>query len=300
MQTPQSNSITAHRGKLLHNVALAHYTSWQVGGLADRLYEPADLTDLIQFLQDLPPDVPLTWLGLGSNTLVRDGGIRGMVIITQGCLAKFDLLSETSILAEAGVACPALARFSARQGLEGLEFLAGIPGTVGGALAMNAGCHGGETWQQVIGVETVDRLGQRHYRLPADYEITYRSAKSPRQEWFVAGHFRLLQGSKEVALEKIRTLLARRTATQPTGEPSCGSVFMNPPGDYAGRLIEACGLKGTRIGQAMISPKHANFIINTGGAQAKDIAALIELIFTTVQQQHGIALRREAHIIGDA
>jgi len=298
VQTLELKSINL-RGKLLTNASLAHYTSWRVGGPAQTLYEPADLADLMVFLKNLPQDEPLVWLGLGSNTLVRDHGIKGIVIITQGALIKMALLNGVTVRAEAGVACPALARYCARQGLEGVEYLAGIPGTVGGALAMNAGCHGGETWNQVLAVETLDRFGHAHLRTPADYEVAYRNVKGQPQEWFVAGHFKLVKGDKEQALERIRKLLAHRSATQPTSEPNCGSVFRNPPGDYAARLIEACGLKGQRIGKVVVSTKHANFIINEGGATAKDIEALIQLVADTVNQQHGIQLHREVHIVGE-
>lgn len=287
------------RGQLLFNVSLADYTSWRVGGPAEKLYKPADLSDLIAFLQKLPQEEPLTWLGLGSNILIRDGGIQGTVIITQGCLTGIQLIENNIIRAEAGVACPLLARFAARQGLAGLEFLAGIPGTIGGALTMNAGCHGGETWNHVIAVETIGRFGDCKRRLPEEYEITYRQAKSRHpQEWFVAGHFQLPAGDKTQSLEKIRQLLAHRAATQPTSEPNCGSVFRNPPGNYAARLIEMCGLKGKRIGQAVVSTKHANFIINEGGATASDIEALIKLLADTVKEQQGIELQREVHILG--
>jgi UDP-N-acetylmuramate dehydrogenase len=286
------------RGQILQNKALADYTSWRVGGPADRLYLPADREDLIDFLQTLPTDEAITWLGLGSNVLVLDSGIRGTVIVTQKGLTKLEQIDETTIRAEAGVACPALARFSARLGLEGAEFLAGIPGTIGGALAMNAGCHGGETWDCVIAVETVDRNGKQHIRYPKEYEVTYRHVKQLNNERFIAGHFQLKLGSKENALEKIRELLAYRTRTQPTSEPSCGSVFRNPPGDYAARLIETCSLKGKKIGGASVSTKHANFIVNDGSATANDIETLIDFVDNEVQRMHGIKLIREVHVLG--
>lgn len=292
------NTSVKLRGLLLENVLLADYTSWRVGGPAKRLYQPADLADLSNFLATLPPQEPIIWLGLGSNTLVRDGGIEGTVIITQGHLNKMELLDATTVRAEAGVACPALARFCARQGLRGAEFWAGIPGTMGGALAMNAGCHDGETWNRVVAVETIDRQGVVHTRYPAEYKVGYRSVIGAKPEWFVAGHFRLQPGSKEEALEEIRQLLVYRTATQPTSEPSCGSVFRNPPGDYAGRLIEACGLKGQRVGGARVSLKHANFIINEGSATATDIEMLMDRVAQEVKQAQGIELIREVHIIG--
>jgi UDP-N-acetylmuramate dehydrogenase len=286
------------RGQLLSNTSLAAYTSWRVGGPADRLYLPADLDDLINFLKTLPNNEPITCLGLGSNVLIHDSGIRGTVIVMQKGLTKLEQINETTIRAEAGVACPALARFSARLSLEGAEFLAGIPGTVGGALAMNAGCHGGETWDCVTAVETVDRQGDVHTRYPNEYEISYRNVKpSPVSEFFIAAHFKLNIGNKEHALEKIRELLAYRTKTQPTSEPNCGSVFRNPPNDYAARLIEACNLKGKKIGGASVSTKHANFIVNDGSATAKDIETLIDLIAAEVQRVHGIKLVREVHVL---
>lgn len=286
------------RGKLSQQASLADFTAWRIGGPAARLYQPADLEDLILFLKQLPPEEPLTWLGLGSNTLIRDGGISGTVIITQACLTNLKQLDDHIIRVEAGVACPAFARFAARLNLCGNEFLAGIPGTMGGALAMNAGCHGGETWDVVAAVEVVNRHGEHFIRKPEEFEIAYRSVKGQADEWFVAGHFRLQPGSKEVALERIRTLLAHRTATQPTSEPNCGSVFRNPPGDYAARLIEACGLKGKQIGGASVSMKHANFIINNGSATAKDIEALIMFVAAQVKTKYGIDLVREVHILG--
>lgn len=286
------------RGKLSENIPLADFTAWRAGGAAQRLYQPADLDDLIIFLKNLPSAEPLTWLGLGSNTLIRDGGIEGTVIVTQACLNGLKQIDDVTIRAEAGIACPALARFIARLNLAGTEFLAGIPGTVGGALAMNAGCHGGETWGVVTAVEMVNHHGEHFVRTPNDFQIAYRSVVGKPNEWFVAGHFRLKPGSKEEALERIRALLAHRTATQPTSEPNCGSVFRNPPGDYAARLIEACGLKGKQIGGASVSTKHANFIINNGSATANDIETLITFVAEQVKEQYGISLVREVHIVG--
>lgn len=288
------------RGKLTEQASLADFTAWRVGGLADRLYQPADLDDLVSFLQQQVSDEPIFWLGLGSNTLVRDGGIRGTVIVTQPRLNQLTQMDEVTIRAEAGVACPAFARFTARQNLEGAEFLAGIPGTIGGALAMNAGCHGGETWQIVQTVETIDRQGRRHLRHPKDYEIAYRYVKGMPSEWFIAGYFRLRQGDKEHALNRIRALLKYREDTQPLNEPNCGSVFRNPPQEYAARLIESAGLKGKQIGGAFVSTKHANFISSKPGATAADIETLIELVKEEVKRIHNIQLIREVHIIGEA
>ena len=287
------------QGRLRENVSLSDYTSWRVGGAAQRLYEPKDSNDLINFIKQLSPQEPLLFLGLGSNTLVRDGGVNATVVITQGALCKLDLLSATLLRAEVGVASPAFARFSARKNLSGAEFLAGIPGTIGGALAMNAGCNGMETWEIVNAVEVIDRQGKKKIRYPKDYQIAYRSVSVFTDEFFLAGHFQLQPGAKEESLEKIRALLAYRTATQPTNEPSCGSVFRNPSDDYAARLIESCGLKGLKIGGAQVSTKHANFIVNEGHATAADIETLIKKISDTVFKTYRIQLIREVHIIGD-
>lgn len=287
------------QGDLLQNESLANHTSWRVGGPAQQLYKPYDLNDLAIFLSQLPKNEDILWLGLGSNVLVRDGGYPGTVILTQARLKELAFTADHTIRAEAGVACATLARFSARQSLTGLEFMAGIPGTVGGALNMNAGCFNGETWDFVVAVETIDQHGTIHRRTPEEYQVAYREVVAQKeQEWFVAGYFSCPTGDKETSLQMIRDLLARRTASQPTGEHSCGSVFRNPPNDYAGRLIEACGLKGYQHGGAQISEKHANFIINTGNASAKDIEETIDIVHKRVKEEFNIDLHREVHIIG--
>jgi len=286
------------RGRLLQKAPLAEYTSWRVGGPADLLYIPADLDDVAYFLEQLPLEMPILWLGLGSNVLIRDGGVPGVVIITQGALNGIAQLEPQTIRAEAGVSCAQIARYTARLGLTGLEFMAGIPGTVGGALAMNAGCYGGETWQRVCCVETVNRLGEKKLRPINDFQVSYRHVQKPQEEWFVAGHFELSSGEKTRSLEDIRLLLEKRNAAQPTGQPNCGSVFRNPPGNFAARLIEQSGLKGKVLGGASISMKHANFIVNESTATAADIEALISEVMETVEKKHGIRLIPEVHIIG--
>jgi len=287
------------RGTLLENEPMARHTSWRVGGPAEHYYQPADVADLAVFLQQLPADEPLTWVGLGSNLLVRDGGIRGTVIATSGLLNGIERIDETHVRIESGVACAKVARFCAREGLAGAEFLCGIPGTMGGALAMNAGCFGGETWQRVESVETLDRRGQLHMRTPADYHVGYRHVSGPEGEWFVAVVLKLEPGEAERLLAENKALLERRGSSQPTQQPNAGSVFRNPEGDYAARLIEAAGLKGRCIGGACVSEKHANFIVNTGNACAVDIESLIGLVRDTVQQVHGVLLHTEVHIIGE-
>lgn len=288
------------QGQLLSNESLAGYTTWRVGGMARHLYKPTGIDDLALFLKRLPQDEPLLWLGLGSNSLIRDGGFAGTVVLTQGCLKEIQLLTPDTVRVEAGVSCATMARFCARHDLAGGEFWAGIPGTMGGALRMNAGCFGSETWQSVIEVETMTRQGERRVRKPHDFEIAYRHVLGLEDEWFTAATCRLVSGEKEKSLQTIKALLAHRAMTQPTSEYNCGSVFRNPPGHFAAKLIEESGLKGKQLGGAMVSTKHANFIINQqGNASGNDIESLIDLVRTTVHQLTNIELIREVHIIGD-
>ncbi len=287
------------QGELLYDEPLARYTTWRVGGPARCLYKPADRHDLQLFLQQLAPDEPLLWLGLGSNLLVRDGGFKGTVIATQGRLNEIATLNGARLYAEAGVACAKVARTATRAGLCGIEFLAGIPGTLGGALAMNAGAFGGETWQRVIQVETLDRHGQVRVRLPGEFEIGYRQVTGVPGEWFLSAEFRLEAGDIVTGQDEIKVLLDKRASSQPTQQPSCGSVFRNPPGDHAARLIEAAGLKGLRLGDAQVSEKHANFIINTGNASAQDIEQLIDEVQHKVKQMSGVQLIPEVRRVGE-
>jgi UDP-N-acetylmuramate dehydrogenase len=285
--------------RVLHDVPMAKHTSWHVGGPADLFFTPRDVMDVASFMRQLPPDLPLLWIGLGSNLLVRDGGIRGAVVSTHGALGALERLSATRIQAEAGVPCARIARQCVKWGLGPAEFFAGIPGTLGGALAMNAGAWGGETWRYVAEVDVLDRRGVRHTRKPAEYDIGYRTVKGPGEEWFIGARleFEHIPG---VNTEAIRELLDKRKQSQPIGEWSCGSVFTNPPGDHAARLIESAGLKGFRIGDASVSEKHANFIINHGNALAADVEALIVHVQRTVERVHGTLLRTEVRIVGEA
>ncbi|MEA2094321.1 MAG: UDP-N-acetylmuramate dehydrogenase [Pseudomonadota bacterium] len=287
------------RGGLRYDEPMAEHTSWRTGGRARRFYQPAGIDELCLFLQDLDKDEPLLWLGLGSNLLVRDGGFPGTVIHTFGALAAVEWLDDNTLHAGSGVTCSKLARMSARAGRVGIEFLAGIPGTLGGALAMNAGAFGGETWPHVQAVETVDRNGQRQSRLPSEYRIGYRTVEGPANEWFVAARLGLEAGDAQAAQDHIKALLARRSETQPVQQYSCGSVFRNPPGDHAARLIEAAGLKGLSVGGACVSEQHANFIINTGTATAADIEMLINQVQGKVEQRYDIRLETEVHIAGE-
>jgi UDP-N-acetylmuramate dehydrogenase len=284
--------------RVLHDVPMSKHTSWHTGGPADLFFTPRDGMDLAAFVRQLPIEVPLLWIGLGSNLLVRDGGVRGAVVSTHGALGSLERSSATRIYAGAGVPCARIARQCVKWGLGPAEFFAGIPGTLGGALAMNAGAFGGETWRHVIEVDVLDRRGARHTRQPSDYEISYRHVRGPGDEWFIGARleFERKPGLNDAGM---RELLERRKQTQPIGEWSCGSVFTNPPGDHAARLIESAGLKGLRIGDASVSAKHANFIINHGAARAADIEALILRVQRTVAEFHHIELQTEVRIVGE-
>ncbi len=303
MNMAEALNLQNLRGELRLNEPMARHVSWRAGGAAARTYAPVDVDDLAVFLRSVPRTEGLYFVGLGSNLLVRDGGVRATVVFTHWALRQIAMVSkgerDIEIHAGAGISSPKVARFAALHGAEGAEFLSGIPGTIGGALAMNAGCFGGETWQLISNVTTIDRAGQLHQRGRDEFQIAYRSVKGPADEWFVSSTLRVPRGSGEKSRNKIKALLSKRIASQPLQQPNAGSVFRNPPADHAARLIEACGLKGRRIGGAEISRKHANFIVNSGGASAADIEALIDLAQSTVREKFGVELEREVRIIGE-
>jgi UDP-N-acetylmuramate dehydrogenase len=288
----------ATHGEIRLNEPMSKHTSWRVGGPAETFFIPDSIEDLSEFLAKLHREVPVFWFGVGSNLLVRDGGIPGVVISASKILRTIERVDHYRVRAGAGLPCTQLARECLRWGIGPSEFFAGIPGSVGGALAMNAGAHGGETWERVESVRTIDRKGVINQRAPGEYSVGYRSVTGPSHEWFIEGTFRFepdVTPSKQVMDE----MLERRKRTQPLGLPSCGSVFRNPPGDHAARLIEAAGLKGFSIGGAEVSEKHANFIINSGDATATDIEELIEHVRQTVIEQHGVELVHEVRIVGE-
>ncbi len=286
--------------RVKRNEPMSRHTSWHVGGPAEVFFTPRDRTDLATFLRTLDDEVPIQWLGLGSNVLVRDGGIQGVVISTHGALDRLERINETTVYGEAGVPCARVAKQCVKWGLGPAEFFAGIPGTLGGALAMNAGAFGGETWRHVTEVETIDRHGRLHKRAVAEYSVSYRHVAAPvADEWFVATRL-IFEHKPGVNDAEVRSLLERRKASQPIGEWSCGSVFTNPPGDHAARLIEVSGLKGFRMGDASVSRKHANFIINHGNATAADLERLIQHVQETVERQHGVHLTPEVRVMGVA
>ena len=307
--------MPALRGRFVHNEPMSKHVSWRAGGPAQRAYIPADIEDLRLLLQAIPEEEPVHMAGLGSNLLVRDGGVRGVVVLLHGTLKKLSIESrsfgipaasaetgETGLIyAEAGVASPKVARFAATHDLTGAEFLAGIPGTIGCALAMNAGCYGDETWNHVAQVLTINRHGELNERPATDYVLGYRhvALKGGGEEWFIAGWLRFARGDGEASRARIKELLQKRIDTQPLNQPNAGSVFRNPPGDFAARLIESCGLKGLRIGNAQVSEKHANFIVNLGGASAADLEAVIEKVEETVAARTNVRLIREVRSIGE-
>jgi len=284
--------------EVLRDEPLRKHTSWRVGGPADLFFTPATVDELRRILVDLPATMPVHWLGLGSNLLVRDGGIRGAVISTGGLERELERLDGTHVRASAGLACMLLAKRCVRWQLGPAAFFAGIPGTVGGALAMNAGAFGGETWTHVESVTTIDRGGEIRERQRSEFQIGYRTVRGPADEWFLGAAFKFERDASS-SMDAIKALLARRNAAQPLGVPSCGSVFRNPPGDFAGRLIEQAGQKGRRLGGAMVSDKHANFILNLGDATAADIETLIAEVQAAVERTSGVKLEPEVRVIGD-
>ena len=295
--------LAGPRGRIERHGTPARRTSWRAGGRADLLFRPEDRDDLAAFVRQLPAAMPIHVLGLGSNTLIRDGGLRGAVVVMHDPGAAL-AVADGLIYAEAGVASPKVARLAARLGCEEAAFLAGVPGTLGGALAMNAGCYGGETWNHVARVEVLSRDGRFEVRQRDDYRAGYRSLRradgSPPDGIFTAAWLSFAPGDATKARARIRELLAKRIASQPLSLPNAGSVFRNPPGDHAARLIEAAGLKGHAIGGARVSEMHANFIVNPGGrARAADIEALIGHVRAVVQATFGVALEPEVRIVGE-
>lgn len=324
MTEPIQFRASGLRGTLRQNVGMSRYTSWRAGGYAERVYQPADRDDLLKFLNTLPAQEPLFAVGLGSNLLVRDGGLRGTVLLLHAALDEMHIQADGTLYVEAGVPGAKIARYAAMHNLRGAEFFAGIPGTLGGMLAMNAGCYGSETWDVVSSVQTVNRAGQMCVRHPDEYAIDYRSVilkeqqtlspcgTSPKtkvvvvlpdphlEEFFVSANLQLASGDGAVARQEIKALLSKRIASQPLQLPNAGSVFRNPVGDYAARLIEQSGLKGRQIGGARVSEKHANFIVNVGRASAADIENLINEVQATVQKKTGVLLHPEVRIVGVA
>lgn len=283
---------------VLRNEPMSRHTTWRLGGPADVYFQPLSIAELQSYLGDLDSETPIHWVGLGSNLLIRDGGIRGVVIAPTRATRDVKRLSDRVVEAGAGAPCTTLARRCARWQIGPSAFFAGIPGTVGGALAMNAGAFDGETWDSVIEVDTIDRHGAVRTRQADEFNVGYRQVGGPADEWFLIARFEFAV-QREDSADAVRALMRERQQKQPLGLPSCGSVFRNPPGGHAAQLIESAGLKGYRIGGAEVSQKHANFIINTGNATAANVEELIEHVRGVVHARHGVRLNLEVHIVGD-
>jgi len=273
------------------NEPMSKHCSLRAGGEASEFFVPENIAQLSSHLKGI--EKPIMFIGLGSNLLIRDEGFDGLIVHTK--YLKNLGIENDIIEAESGTTLAKVSRFAQANDKHGAEFLSAIPGTVGGALAMNAGAFGSEIWPYVVSVTTMDKNGNSHSRLPDDFDVSYRSVKEKyNNEFFVSAKFDFNQTKKNV---EARDLLEKRNASQPIGLPSCGSVFKNPNGNFAAKLIEECGLKGFCVGGACISEKHANFIINQNSANAHDIEALIQHIQTTVVEKHGVTLETELVII---
>ncbi|MDE0742939.1 MAG: UDP-N-acetylmuramate dehydrogenase [Woeseiaceae bacterium] len=291
--------VNSIRGEIINSEPMKKHTSLRVGGAAQYFYKPSDMDDLIHFLSLLDNDVSIFWLGRGSNILVRDEGLSGVVISSSKILREIKRINELTIKVEANVPCTMLAKKCIRWGLGPSEFFSGIPGSLGGALAMNAGAYGNETWERVVSVKTINRNGIIKNRISEEYQIDYRDVKGPINEWFVSAILKF-ESNKIPSMERQKEMLEQRKESQPLGKPSCGSVFRNPPGGFAAKLIEQSNLKGYRIGGASVSLKHANFIITDDSACANDVEQLIEYIRSTVKNLHDIELKCEVRIIGNS
>ena len=299
-----TTNIAAVRGVLKKNVPLAPYTWFRVGGRAEYFFMPKDEADLALFLSALPQEIPVTILGVASNTLIRDGGVKGVVIRLGPAFGQINILDESRI--EVGTACldNVFAKKAAKAGIAGFEFFASIPGTIGGALRMNAGCYGAETKDVVENIIAIDRRGRRIVLSVDDMEYSYRHCGVADGLIFTSAVFKGSPASPEVILAKMQAYEKQREKTQPLREKTGGSTFKNPDpklaeGKSAWQLIDEAGGRGFKIGGAQMSPKHCNFMINTGDATAKDLEDLGEAIRAKVKAHFGIELEWEVRRIGE-
>ena len=291
-------SFSKLKSELKRDHSLAEYTSWKIGGRAEYFYRPVDLEDLVELLANVG-ETPITILGAASNVLIRDSGISGLVVYLHDSLNKIQELEKGNLHVEAGVKLMSLVQKCAELGVVSAAFLAGIPGTVGGALKMNAGAFGDSIWNYVEALETINRLGEIKTRPVEEFNASYRQVDGLEQdEWFLSAQLSFPRDDVKVAKEEIQKHLRKRSSSQPLNLPNCGSVFRNPQKDYAARLIEASGLKGRQIGGAKVSEKHANFIVNCGGAASSDVEKLIQEIIATVEKSSGVKLAPEVEILG--
>ncbi len=284
------------RGYIAINEPMSKYTSMRVGGSADYYLEPADKLDLVEIAKYFQGNnFPYLMLGRGSNLLISDDGLRGAAINLETCLSNVRMEADL-VIAEAGVHMAKFVDFCIQNGLAGVEMLAGIPGSVGGAIVMNAGAHGGETADHLVEVEVL-RDGQVQVVKRAEAQFAYRQS-SFTHDIVLSASFRLSKGNKDELMSRRREFILKRNVTQPLNLPNSGSMFKNPPGTYAAKLIEQAGLKGKRVGNAQISEKHGNFIVNLGGAKASDVMTLVDLARRTVHQNTGILLELEVKFVG--
>ncbi len=288
------------RGRLVPNRSMAELTWFRVGGPAEVLFTPADEEDLAEFLKKLDADIPVQVVGVGSNLLVRDGGIPGVVIRLGRGFGQLELVDEHTIRAGAMVPDVKVARFALEHGIEGLTFLRGIPGTIGGALRMNAGAHGGEIVDVLVSARAVDRRGNIHDVPARTLGLSYRHSAAPADWIFTSAVLRGRAGSKEEIARQMAEIQAMREEAQPIRARTGGSTFRNPEGAKAWQLIDAAGLRGVRVGRARVSEKHCNFLINEGGASAAELEALGELVRALVRETSGIELQWEVRRIGIA
>ena len=287
------------KNKIYQNVSLKKFNSWKAGGNAENFLICSNVEKLSELIKSKKIITPLTFIGLGSNILIRDGGVKGTIIETFGGLNDIRI-EKDAIYAEAGVTCSKLSKFAAQYGLSNSAFLSGIPGTIGGALAMNAGCYGSETWDFIQRVLIIKSNGDIVNKQKNDFKVGYRKVVgSEKNENFLAAWFKFPKGNVKDSKDEIKKLLLHRKNTQPLNWPTAGSTFRNPKDRFAAKLIEACGLKGLKKGMAQVSEKHANFIINLGDATASDIEYLIDYIQKKVKQETKINLKTEVKIIGD-
>jgi len=290
------------RGKLSENVTLAPYTWFRVGGAAEVFFMPKDEADLAHFLSSTPDDIPVHVLGVASNTLVRDGGIKGVVIRLGPDFARIEIEGQT-LRAGAAALDTKVAKAAAKAGLAGLEFYAGIPGSIGGALRMNAGCYGSETKDVLVSAVALDRTGRRQIMPLEEFGYAYRHSDAPKDLIFTRAEFKGVPDAPEAIKARMEAITKRREESQPIREKTGGSTFKNPDqtqskGRGAWQVIDAAGGRGLKIGGAQMSEKHCNFMINTGEASAADLEGLGEAIRAMVKDKEGVDLHWEVKRIG--
>ena len=285
-------------GNIEENKSLKDYNTWKVGGNAEYFYEPKNIEELKIFLK-LAKDTNVTFLGNGSNVLIRDKGIKGCVICLKNTFNNYELNKNNEFVIEAGLSCMKIAQITSKKNYTGLEFLCGIPGSLGGALAMNAGCYGGNIWEKVTKVNLINKDGKIIEKDKKDFSIGYRDVNLKENNFFISANFLLQENPLNNSLDIIKNYLKDRRRKQPTGLPSCGSVFKNPDNAHAANLIDSLGLKGYKIGGAYISEKHANFIISDNGTKSSDIESLIIFIQKKVYEKKKIFLETEVKFIGN-